>query len=857
MLTMMFRHLMTTTVSNGNCAVCRQSRALTGSPLRGSFWRVACTAPPRHAKRMANGKGMADMTRKCACVVVAIALLEASSAGSALAQQACVDWQGHPLTDSQGNSLGSWSWPSTPACTFAVPYPNTTRQVSAADGTELQTALNNAMGGDEIRLTASTDYYPPAGQSSFILPVRATADGNHWIVIRSASSAFGPSGSFPPNTRVDASPGTQAQMPRLRNTPNSAPSAAVITTAYGAHHFRLVGLDLGPDATNQQVTAMVSLGDGSETSSSQFPTDIVIDRCYIHGADTGNYRHGVTMNGVREAVIESYVTKFNDTGSQSSGVGGWNGPGPFKIVNNFIDALGENIIFGGSIPTIAGLLPSDIEVRRNFVTKTAAPGTTNGCNLFELKYAQRVLVEGNIFEKNWTSCQDGTAVLLKSVAQSGGNCNWCVTQNVTFRDNIVRHAGACFNIAAVTEGNALPLNHVRIENVVCDDISGGAPWTGSGKLMIVQDGMGQYPSDVQVVHLTGLTQTGNIIAVVTTDSAPNFVWTYNLTERQCYGINQGGDEGSRNFTTSGYPFYGSSTYGMSTIVNTSSQCSGGTVTDAYLLSIYNTTQTPTSVASNWTSVQIDTTSSVGVLGTTTPTYRLASSSPYYRTGSQAPGDGKDMGADIDAMFAAFNGPGGSAGNIVIYASDIPAGAVHGMWSSTNDPTSPNGVKLVTPDNGWDTLGAPIAAPADYVDVTFNANAGVPYTLWLRIQALNNSKWNDSVWVQFSDAIATGSSVYPLNSTSGLLVNLATDSTASSNQAWGWVNGAYWFTQPATVTFATSGTHTMRIQVREDGIQFDQIVLSPTTYFNPSASCPNTCAAAPGPVSNDQTIVPKS
>jgi hypothetical protein len=111
-------------------------------------------------------------------------------------------------------------------------------------------------------------------------------------------------------------------------------------------------------------------------------------------------------------------------------------------------------------------------------------------------------------------------------------------------------------------------------------------------------------------------------------------------------------------------------------------------------------------------------------------------------------------------------------------------------------------------------------------------------------------------VQFSDALAGGSAIYPLNSTSALDVNLATDSGAASNQAWGWVNGAYWLTQPATFTFATAGTHTLRIQVREDGVQLDQIVLSPSTYLNASASCPLTCGSAPGPVSNDHTIVPK-
>jgi len=78
------------------------------------------------------------------------------------------------------------------------------------------------------------------------------------------------------------------------------------------------------------------------------------------------------------------------------------------------------------------------------------------------------------------------------------------------------------------------------------------------------------------------------------------------------------------------------------------------------------------------------------------------------------------------------------------------------------------------------------------------------------------------------------------------VNLATDSTGASLQVRGWVNGAYWLSQPMTLTFAGSGSHTLRIQVREDGVQFDQIVLSPTTFLN----------TPPGPASNDATIVPK-
>jgi hypothetical protein len=211
------------------------------------------------------------------------------------------------------------------------------------------------------------------------------------------------------------------------------------------------------------------------------------------------------------------------------------------------------------------------------------------------------------------------------------------------------------------------------------------------------------------------------------------------------------------------------------------------------------------------------------------------------------------------QIVSHNGGGATAGpvwsfttgagpiqKVVIYASDLPPAALHGSWTVAPDPQSPNGTKLVTSDTGFAATDAPLVTPAHFVEVTFNADAGRPYTLWLRLKALNNSKFNDAVWVQFSDALAGGSPIYPIGSASGLAVNLATDGSAASLNGWGWQNSAYWMSQPTTVTFASAGAHTLRIQLREDGVQLDQIVLSATTYLN----------VAPGSATNDSMIVPK-
>jgi hypothetical protein len=208
----------------------------------------------------------------------------------------------------------------------------------------------------------------------------------------------------------------------------------------------------------------------------------------------------------------------------------------------------------------------------------------------------------------------------------------------------------------------------------------------------------------------------------------------------------------------------------------------------------------------------------------------------------------DNGSTTGPVWSFTTAAGGSASSpeIVIYAADIPAAALHGGWTHVQASESPLGVRLETPNDQFSTVDAPLANPTHYVDVTFDAPAGVPYALWLRLRAKGNNKPNDSVWVQFSDARAGGAPVYPLNTTSGLLVNLAVDARETSLSGWGWQNGAYWLNQATTVTFANSGSHTMRVQVREDGVFLDQIVLSPGTYLN----------SPPGPARDDSTIVPR-
>ena len=187
----------------------------------------------------------------------------------------------------------------------------------------------------------------------------------------------------------------------------------------------------------------------------------------------------------------------------------------------------------------------------------------------------------------------------------------------------------------------------------------------------------------------------------------------------------------------------------------------------------------------------------------------------------------------------------AATDIVLYAGD--ATNLRGNWSRVADASAAGGQLLTSADRGWANTGAPLASPPDSFDFSFSAPSMTSYHVWLRMRAGANSKYNDSVYVQLSDAVdGNGAPLYTMGTRNGLAVNLATDSGGGSLGGWGWQDGAYWLTQSTTLRFASSGTHTLRIQTREDGAQIDQVVLSASTYLT----------ASPGQVTTDMTIVPK-
>jgi hypothetical protein len=185
----------------------------------------------------------------------------------------------------------------------------------------------------------------------------------------------------------------------------------------------------------------------------------------------------------------------------------------------------------------------------------------------------------------------------------------------------------------------------------------------------------------------------------------------------------------------------------------------------------------------------------------------------------------------------------AAANVILRAAD--GKVVGGAWTVVADATAAGGSRVASTDLGAAKKTSALASPASYVELTFSAEARTGYRLWIRGKAERNSYANDSAYVQFSDSVtAAGAATWRIGTTSSTTYVLENASGAGLS-GWGWQDNAYGAgALGPLVYFAATGTHTIRIQVREDGLSVDQVVLSPSTYLS----------ASPGATKNDTTIL---
>jgi hypothetical protein len=409
--------------------------------------------------------------------------------------------------------------------TLAFSYPAVTgRQWVVRSGENLQSVLNQARRGDEIVLESGATF---AG--GFQLPAKPGTSSDGWILIRSERST-----QLPPRG-VRVTPSNASLMAKIET---SSPAPA-LTTALHASGWWISGVEFtaAPSVTTQYGLVKLGLGGAPQNELSEVPTDLVLDRVYIHGQTTTDTQRCLELNSARTQVSDSYLMDCHGKGYDSQAIVGWNGPGPFRIENNMLAGAGENIMFGGADPAIPGLVPADIVIRGNYIyTPPSWKTIWTKKNLFETKNAERLLIEGNVLDGSWADAQTGYAFNLK-VSNQSGRCTWCAVRDVTIRYNIIRNAGAAFDISGNSGSNNNPIaermNRVLLEHNIVEEINVGV-YKGDGTMI-------QVVNNVQNVTIRNNTLTTSgaqklVLAIGKKPAATNLDFSANAFSLGQYGI---------------------------------------------------------------------------------------------------------------------------------------------------------------------------------------------------------------------------------------------------------------------------------------------------------------------------------
>jgi hypothetical protein len=411
--------------------------------------------------------------------------------------------------------------------------PGRVRPVKESDN--LQDAIDSAGCGDTLTLPAGAVF-----QGRFRFPDKP-CDDSHWIILRTSA----PDESLPPEgirltpcyAGVASLPGrpdyhcTNPRNVMARIEFGGKAGTGPIMFLRGANHYRLIGLEITRSSPQASIAALAAIEEGGAAHH------LIFDRVWLHGTAQSETRRGIALSAMTYvAVVDSFFSDFHCvaktgscTDSQTVAAGGSDYPeGPFKIVNNFLEAAGENIIFGGRP---ARTTPTDIEIRRNHLFKPMTwmpgqPGFVGGIdgqpfivkNHFELKNAQRVLFEDNLLENVWGGfSQTGFSILLTPKNQEN-RCPICLVTDVTIRFIKIVNVGSVFQIGnTLSDAGGMSSGGGRysVHDVLVDGVH-GKDYQGFGLFATIIS-VGPPLRDVRIEHVTASSVPRFIISFLATN----------------------------------------------------------------------------------------------------------------------------------------------------------------------------------------------------------------------------------------------------------------------------------------------------------------------------------------------------
>lgn len=381
-----------------------------------------------------------------------------------------------------GENDGPAELPKTCFYTALDATPSPGNKIRVAAGSDLGKALEGAKCGDTLLLAAGASF--PLREFP-----RKDCDDQHYITVRTdaADSDLPPEGTriSPAWAGVPSLPGRPAY---TQPAGGAAKRMAAIETLrptgleFG-DHYRFIGIEWRASPERSIIRLLFTNGGDH----------LIFDRNWMHGENGKEMVAGlgIAQGGTYIAVIHSYMSDFvciAKTGSctDAKTIGGGAGEAPIhtiKVVDNYLEGSGENIMFGGSPGASSA---EDIEIRRNYLFKPTfwnpnSPDhrepTPIVKNLFELKSANRLLFEGNYLENSWGGfSQVGAAIVLTPRNNTDKmtkivGCPKCAVTNITIRYVWVRKVNQLLEIANPKDSDKpAPGNRYSIHDVVAEGL---------------------------------------------------------------------------------------------------------------------------------------------------------------------------------------------------------------------------------------------------------------------------------------------------------------------------------------------------------------------------------------------------
>lgn len=282
-------------------------------------------------------------------------------------------------------------------------------------------------------------------------------------------------------------------------------------------------------------------GPNQDTFDEQ-PQGLTLDNVYIHGQVGQEVQRGVAVNGRNFTLTNSKVSEIHGKGYDTQAICAWNGSGSFNIINNDLQASGENILFGGADASIPNLVPSDITIRRNHIWKPLEwRGVWTAKNLLELKNARNVVIDGNVLENSWGDAQIGFGVLFTVRNQDGSN-PWAVVENIAFTNNRMSNVAGGFQLIGKDWPNvSQQSSKLRIANNLISVAADGTVGPNGRLLQVQQFNSVTFENNEAnpphtFANLTGQDAAGTPLTI------SSFIYRNNLVAYGQYGIFTDGDK---------------------------------------------------------------------------------------------------------------------------------------------------------------------------------------------------------------------------------------------------------------------------------------------------------------------------